>query len=133
VRSHKKHGYIGLDSIQLDGVDFVIDLEIDNLPFPDASVDEANASHFLEHIRNLFHVTDEVYRVLKPGGIFTIEVPLFPYTGAIKDPTHVRFFIPETFDYLDNAWNYPGRPDYGNKKIRRYKKRNRRQVAVFSN
>jgi SAM-dependent methyltransferase len=115
---YKQEGWHGVDVRPLPAVDEVLDLEQGILPYPDESVEEYRASHVLEHIRNLIPLMNEVWRTLKPDGTFTIEVPLFPDVGAIKDPTHVRFFVPESFDYFDTAWNYSGQPDYGIRKYR---------------
>ena len=46
---------------------------------------------------------NEVHRVLGEKGMVRIEVPVFPFWKAIADPTHVSFFVPETFDYFCGA------------------------------
>lgn len=46
------------------------------LPFPDASYDCVIASHVLEHIREDRQALKEIRRVLKPGGIAVLPVPL---------------------------------------------------------
>lgn len=74
---NKKEGYTGIDKFNLEGVDIVMNLEREKLPFADNSVDEINASHLLEHINNIFFVLNECWRVLKPHGKMTIEVPYF--------------------------------------------------------
>lgn len=71
-----------------------------DLPFKDDTFDEVHSIHVLEHIRDIVRTMDEVYRVLCEGGRFHIRVPLFPSIGSISDPTHVRFFVPETFGYF---------------------------------
>lgn len=79
-----------------------IDLEIENLPHVDSSIEEIAAIDFLEHIVNLKHVLNECHRVLKSDGELYIEVPRFPHEDSVKDPTHVRFFVPETFKYISD-------------------------------
>jgi SAM-dependent methyltransferase len=106
-------GAINLERHGHYAADIEIDLELEQLPFEDNSVDRAHATHVLEHIRNLIPLMNDVHRVLKPAGWFIIEVPLFPSVGAMKDPTHVRYFVPESFDYFDRAWDYERKPDYG--------------------
>ena len=81
-------------------VDVIRDLEDADLPFDDNSVDFVLCSHILEHIRNYIPLMKEIHRVLKPGGILHIRVPEFPCAAAIADPTHVRYFCPESFTYL---------------------------------
>ena len=89
-------GYINIDMVQ--PADSVIDLELAKLPYEDNSVDNIMADNVLEHIHNLPALMDECYRVLKSGGVMRVIVPLFPSPAAVADPTHVRFFVPETFD-----------------------------------
>lgn len=109
-------GFIPLDHTPEHKDTVIVNLEEGVLPFADNSVDAARAIHVLEHIRNLIPLMNEVYRVLTPGSFFKIEVPLANTVGSIKDPTHVRQFIPESFDYFDIADTYEKRPNYGIKK-----------------
>lgn len=69
------------------------------LPFPDNSIESIISHHCLEHVRDGFiFLMDECYRVLKPGGIFRIIVPLFPSYSAIADPDHKRYFLEGVFE-----------------------------------
>lgn len=69
------------------------------LPFPDNSIHSIVTHHCLEHIGDGFlHLMDECYRVMKPGALFRIIVPLFPSFAAVSDPDHVRYFTHETFN-----------------------------------
>lgn len=88
--------YINIDKAKT--ADVVIDLEGCVLPYPDSSIEEIRATDVLEHIHNLIPLMNECWRVL--GGDFYIEVPKFPSDAATADPTHVRYFIPETFRYF---------------------------------
>ena len=47
------------------------------LPFADATFDRVVCSEVLEHIIDYELVLDEIYRVLKPGGILAVSVPRF--------------------------------------------------------
>ena len=89
----------GIDRLQLLGVDYVCDLEVQPLPFADSSVDVVFTSHTLEHIRNLDHLLREIVRVAKPHASVHVTVPHFSNSLAFSDPTHVRFFGYFTFDY----------------------------------
>tara|TARA_Y200000002_G_scaffold320272_1_gene280008 strand:- start:652 stop:1434 length:783 start_codon:yes stop_codon:yes gene_type:complete len=50
--------------------------DICDLPFADASFDWILCNHVLEHIPNDTKAMQELYRVLKPGGIALLQVPL---------------------------------------------------------
>lgn len=109
-------GFIPIDQFPEHKDTVIVNLEEGVLPFEDNSVDAARAIHVLEHIRNLIPLMNEVHRVLKSGRPFTIEVPLANTVGSLKDPTHVRQFVPESFDYFDIDDTYEKRPNYGIKK-----------------
>lgn len=72
---NKLDGYFGVDMEPLNGVDLVLDLEKEPLPFGDESVDEIYCSHFLEHVNNPIAIMREFHRVLKVNGLLTIIVP----------------------------------------------------------
>ena len=47
---------------------------------------------------------NEVYRVLKPGGIFLSHTPIFPFPASQQDPTHVNLITEDTFPkYFDDS------------------------------
>lgn len=79
-----------------------------SLPFADNSVDEILCAHVLEHLerRDTIPAMNEMHRVLKPGGTLHAEVPLFPYWTAIADPTHLQFFVVQTFAYFVTRESY---------------------------
>ena len=76
------------------------------IPLPDNCAEEAFAFDFLEHVRNdkRIHIMDEVWRLLKPGGIFNVFVPSTDGRGAFQDPTHYAFWNQNSFWYytMDN-------------------------------
>jgi phosphatidylethanolamine/phosphatidyl-N-methylethanolamine N-methyltransferase len=51
---------------------------VEELPFPDASVDRLVATHVLEHVYRPHEVLREWNRVLKPGGVMSILIPTDP-------------------------------------------------------
>jgi SAM-dependent methyltransferase len=70
-----------------------------HLPFPDNSIESIISHHCLEHILDGFlHLMDECHRVLVPGGVLRIIVPLFPSAAAVADPDHKRYFMDKTFE-----------------------------------
>ena len=104
----------GIDIIDLDTKDFnyqKCNLIFDSLPFPDSSFDSVSAYDFLEHVPRtttinntgvfpFIHVMNEIYRVLKPGGIFHGITPGYPRSEAFVDPTHVNFITKKTHTYF---------------------------------
>jgi len=92
---------------------FNVDLAIQPMPFEDNFFDFVTAFDFIEHIprvvylpRRKFCFVDfmsEVYRVLKPNGMFLSFTPAFPKAPAWRDPTHINIITDETFPmYFDD-------------------------------
>lgn len=86
------------------GADVIWDLEKRPLPFGDEEFDEMGAFDVLEHIGRLgdwkgyFDEFAEYWRILKPGGLFNILVPI--NKEALADPGHTRFFHINHFAFL---------------------------------
>jgi SAM-dependent methyltransferase len=91
---------IGVDVLDLDGVDIVGDV-FDALGlFPDRSIDAVASYHFFEHVDDLTRLVGELGRVMKPHARLTIVVPHFSNPYFYSDHTHRRFFGLYTFCYL---------------------------------
>jgi len=78
--------------------DFSPDLvgDIHAIPLPDESVDGIICRSVLEHVDHPGIAIQEMYRILKPGGLLFIQVPsIYPYharTGHGAYPDYWRFF-----------------------------------------
>jgi len=110
---HKREGFQGVDSRQFVGVDFVVDLTQTPWPWPDNSVAEAHASHFVEHLTAYQRCAfvNELYRVLVPGGTCSIIVPHWASCRAYGDPTHQWPPVSEFwFYYLSRDWRAQNAP-----------------------
>lgn len=90
---------VNLDITNYDGVDVVWDLNKLPLPFKDNEFGEILAYSILEHV-NYVPLMDELYRILKKGGVIKIRVPHFTYVEAYADPTHINHFSYLTFFYF---------------------------------
>jgi SAM-dependent methyltransferase len=71
----------------------------------DNVADEIQAFDFLEHIDNnkRIHIMSEIWRILKPDGIFTSFTPSTDGRGAFQDPTHYSFWNENSFMYY--SWD----------------------------
>lgn len=110
---NKREGFKGVDSIPFTGVDFVLDITQTPWPWADNSVDEAHASHFIEHLTAWERVSfvNELYRVLRPGATCQIIVPHWASCRAYGDPSHQWPPVGEFwFYYLDRGWREQNAP-----------------------
>lgn len=103
--ANKQPGFVGIDMLDLPGVDIVHDLEEFPWPLPDNCVLTATASHVLEHINPVkgvfINFMNEVWRVMKPGGQFAFVVPYAGSHGYYQDPTHCNPINETTMGYFD--------------------------------
>lgn len=93
-------GYVNADIAVVPGVQVRCDFSRFPWPFKDNVFDEVVAIDVVEHIPNTVRVMEELHRVTRPAARLTIKVPHYKHSNAYKDPTHVRFFMEETFDYF---------------------------------
>jgi SAM-dependent methyltransferase len=90
------------------GADVIADLE-NGIPFADESFDEVHAYELLEHLgtqgdyRAFFRDFDEIYRVLKPGGVLVGSSPKWDSVWAWSDPGHRRIVSTASFVFLNQA------------------------------
>lgn len=115
--TRKREGFHGVDVRPFDGVDTVLDLT-GPWPWEPNSVEEAHASHFIEHLTGdeRIHFVNELYRVLRPGGTCQIIVPHWASCRAYGDLSHKWPPVSEFwFYYLSKAWrdvNAPHQDEY---------------------
>lgn len=86
-------------------------LGIDSLPFDSNSIDFFSAYDVIEHIPRILwrdgelinpfiNLMSEIYRCLRPSGIFYAETPAYPHAAAFQDPTHVNIITEQTVFYF---------------------------------
>lgn len=88
----RKDGHVNLDKEDY-GQEIVRDVAR-GLPFDSEKFEAVYSSHFLEHIEvgeELYFLTEEIYRVLVPGGTFAARVPHRTSEGAWY-PDHKSFW-----------------------------------------
>lgn len=143
---NKRAGFIGVDIYDFEGVDIVADVRkstwrATKVPgelkprmveiqfsedgdsetnlfwgFASDSVDEAHASHFLEHLTNFgdkwerVNFFNELYRIMKVGAQCMLIFPHWSSNRFYGDPTHKEPFSEMGFYYLNRVW----RLDQGN-------------------
>lgn len=116
----------GIDLIaqKFDGVQYArANLALEPIPFPDNCFDRVTAFDFIEHIPRILamdskrtrlpfiELMNEVWRVLKPNGVFYAVTPFYPHPAAFQDPTHVNIITKQTHEYF--CGNVPPAIAYG--------------------
>jgi SAM-dependent methyltransferase len=83
-------------------VSWVCDLDVVPWPLADNSVDAIVARAVLEHLKiGLEESMAECWRILRPGGVLTVQLPLWNTAKAFGDPTHRRCVTDLTMSYFD--------------------------------
>jgi SAM-dependent methyltransferase len=86
MRFLEKHAASYL-SIDLDPVHVMQREDLTGLSFADASFDFIFCAHVLEHIPDDHRAMRELHRVLKPGGMAILQVPLTQHAFTYEDPS----------------------------------------------
>jgi ubiquinone/menaquinone biosynthesis C-methylase UbiE len=108
----KLPGAIGIDRRvrETTAREVQLDINHDLLSFPwpieENSFDLVHCAHVLEHLPPTATVIEEIYRVLKPGGVLFIECPHFSWCEAYRHHEHCHFFTSQSFDYFYNQTDY---------------------------
>jgi len=94
------------------------------LPFESDEVHCVSAFDFLEHIPRsdrtpegnfsnpFIDIMNEIYRILKPGGVLIALTPCYPSPAAFIDPTHLNFIGETTHLYFAGP-NFAKAKNYG--------------------
>lgn len=110
---NKEKGFVGVDRMSFDGVDVTCDVGKDKWPFADDSVEEARASHLVEHLTpdERVHFVNELHRVMKKGAKCLIVTPHWASARAYGDLTHVWPPVSEFwYPYLNAEWRGKNAP-----------------------
>lgn len=106
-------------------------LSIEKIPFEDNYFNSISAFDFIEHVPRILYtdgktvlpfinLMNEIWRTLKPNGIFYAVTPAFPNPEAFQDPTHVNIITNKTHEYFCGkncyARNYGFQGEFAEKK-----------------
>ncbi len=111
-----REGWVNID-LWAEKVDFRCDIR-KRLPFDACAFEEIYASGVFCEIgpnEEFRDALNECHRVLAPGGKITIIVPDAAYPIAFRDPFCIRYFVQETWNYLnsENFYYKQYGKDYG--------------------
>jgi ubiquinone/menaquinone biosynthesis C-methylase UbiE len=84
----KFEGAVGVDCIELDGVDVVTNLNQFPWPFESNTFERVIFKHSISHFVNIVDVMEEVSRISKNGAIIDIIAPHYTSDNFNTDPTH---------------------------------------------
>lgn len=117
-------GWVNIDARELPGVQQVIDLEVNDLPYQPSSVDHIQMQDFLEHLgkHRQRPFLEDVYNVLKPLGTVFIQIPHLGvlakrYCDVLEKPTELQHPIDgnqlaaalyggQDYEYNTHKWGY---------------------------
>jgi SAM-dependent methyltransferase len=105
----KLPGFVNIDKMDENGPDLIFDLNMNGvrriLPYADNTVDFVFGSHIIEHIRNIFDLFRELYRVCKPGSKLMFITPYATSDDAFESLDHCRLLNENSWMYLDKITN----------------------------
>src|SRR5687768_17165965 len=101
-----REGFIPVDAVAIPGMNNIVhDLSVFPYPWDESTVDEVHLSHVLEHFTkpDRAKMLNEIYRILKPGGLATIITPCG--SRHAQDPTHKDSeVVPGFYGYFNREW-----------------------------
>lgn len=99
-RGNQMAGAVRLDRARAARPHVVADLD-KGLPFRASAFEAVGAFDVVEHVADVVALTEEIHRVLRPGGVAYITTPHFSSANAFTDPTHRRALSLRSFDYFN--------------------------------
>ncbi len=94
-------GFVNVDRVKLKNVDIAHDLNKLPYPFKSSSAEEIRMFHCLEHLKTEpLEVIEELYRILKPGGILILRLP-YPAHPVAHNMWHRHTFQAKDFYVLN--------------------------------
>ena len=98
----------GTDIVQGCKQTQLVNLNQDELPFPEGTFDVVFSKSVIEHIEKQEHYMQEMRRVLKEDGLLIILVPDWKTQCIIfyEDPTHIHPYTQKSIDRLLNMMGF---------------------------
>lgn len=106
---NKVNGALGVDIVPMKGVDVVANFFELIYPFADNTFDEIHLVDVIEHLPNTIKTMEEIHRIARPDAKIFIRVVNWNSIYTAMDPTHVKAFTEESFDFYGSR---PGRNYY---------------------
>lgn len=111
---------LGVD-LQGDTANIKCKVGFEPIPLETSSVDFVTGYDFIEHVPRFvlkgdefmnpfIEAMNEIYRILKPNGVFYARTPFYPHPEAFQDPTHVNIITTMTITYFNGEM----KDGYGN-------------------
>jgi SAM-dependent methyltransferase len=95
---NKKKGFLGIDIIPADGVDYVLDITKEKLPLEDNTANKVFSNHFFEHIDSPKEALEELIRVSVHNASFEIWTPYLKSNEA--------FVLGHKHFYNETIWRH---------------------------
>jgi SAM-dependent methyltransferase len=95
---NKKEGFLGIDILADDRVDYTLDITKEKLPLEDNTVDEVFSNHFFEHIDSPKEALEELIRVSVHKAVFEIWTPYLKSNEA--------FLLGHKHFYNETIWRH---------------------------
>lgn len=106
------NGFTGIDAYASGDRIRNVDLFVSPWPIADASVDIFTSSHFVEHVPSWDNHFAEVYRCLKPSGVYRFCGPYAKSDRHLQDPDHKQPLTEARLYYLNQQWRSVNRIDH---------------------
>src|SRR6266436_2381761 len=112
----REEGFLGIDTVSSDSVDYVVDIKRFPWPIDDAVVDTIFIADYLQRLdgRERINFMNECGRVLKVGAQLIVKVPHWSSMRSVSDPMVAWPPLCEaSFVYFNKDWRKNEKVDYG--------------------
>lgn len=100
---NRRDGWVNCDLHKTPATDTTFDVQ-ERWPFEDNSVAQILATHMLEHLDDPMAFFREAWRVLRPTGQISLQLPYGASDNGVSDITHKRLWLPASFCALQPGY-----------------------------